>query len=133
MKQIETLEEFYSSKFNWVPENLRHEIGHFNVFPLEPFVGERAQPVPYKRRDFYKIMLVEGKSKVHYADKVVSVEQQALSFSNPQIPYKWEHLDSVRSGVFCIFNVDFFKQFGNLNQYSVFQPNGEHIFEVSSG
>ncbi len=131
MEKIETIEEFYKRKFDWMPDNLKNEIGHFNVFNLEPFVGDKAQPVPYKRRDFYKIMLVIGNSKVHYADKVVEVKKQALSFSNPQIPYKWEHLDNVRTGSFCIFNQHFFHQFGDLNQYSVFQPNGTHIFELS--
>jgi AraC-like DNA-binding protein len=130
MEKIESLEEFYKRKFDWMPENIRNEIGHFNVFRLEPFVGEKAQPVPYKRRDFYKIMLVKGYSKVYYADKVTIVRKQALSFSNPQRPYKWEHLDSVRSGAFCIFNQHFFHQYGNLNQYSVFQPGGTHIFEL---
>jgi AraC-like DNA-binding protein len=76
-------------------------------------------------------MLVIGNSKVHYADKVVEVNKQALSFSNPHIPYKWEHLDNIRNGSFCIFNQHFFHQYGNLNQYSVFQPNGTHIFELS--
>lgn len=131
MDKIEKLEDFYKNKFNWMPDNLRNEIGHFNVFRLEPFVGERAKPVPYKRRDFYKIMLVVGKSKVHFADKVVEVQKQALSFSNPQIPYKWEHMENVRSGVFCIFNQHFFHQYGNLGQYEVFQPNGTHVFELS--
>ncbi len=131
MDKIETIEEFYKRKFDWMPDNLKNEIGHFNVFNLEPFVGDKAQPVPYKRRDYYKIMLVIGNSKVHYADKVVEVKKQALSFSNPQIPYKWEHLDNIRSGSFCIFNQHFFHQYGNLNQYSVFQPNGTHIFELS--
>lgn len=131
MERIETIEDFYKRKFNWMPDNLKNEIGHFNVFNLEPFVGDKAQPVPYKRRDFYKIMLVVGNSKVHYADKVVEVNKQALSFSNPQIPYKWEHLDNIRTGSFCIFNQHFFHQFGDLNQYSVFQPNGTHIFELS--
>ncbi|MCX6255065.1 MAG: helix-turn-helix transcriptional regulator [Bacteroidia bacterium] len=131
MDKIETIEEFYKRKFDWMPENLKNEIGHFNVFNLEPFVGDKAQPVPYKRRDFYKIMLVIGNSKVHYADKVVEVKKQALSFSNPQIPYKWEHLDKIRSGSFCIFNQHFFHQYGNLTQYSVFHPNGTHIFELS--
>jgi hypothetical protein len=131
MDKIETIEEFYKRKFDWMPDNLKNEIGHFNVFRLEPFVGDKAQPVPYKRRDFYKIMLVKGKSQVHYADKVVEVKKQALSFSNPQIPYKWEHLDTIRSGSFCIFNQHFFYQYGDLNQYSVFQPNGTHIFELS--
>ena len=131
MEKIETIEEFYKRKFDWMPDNLKNEIGHFNVFNLEPFVGDKAQPVPYKRRDFYKIMLVIGNSKVHYADKVIEVKKQALSFSNPHIPYKWEHLDNIRSGSFCIFNQHFFHQYGNLNQYSVFQPNGTHIFELS--
>jgi len=131
MDTIETIEEFYRRKFDWMPDNLKNEIGHFNIFSLEPFVGDKAQPVPYKRRDYYKIMLVISNSKVHYADKVVEVKKQALSFSNPQIPYKWEHLDKIRSGSFCVFNQHFFHQYGNLNQYSVFQPNGTHIFELS--
>ena len=131
MDKIETLEEMYKRKYDFIPDNLRNEIGHFNIFRLEPLVDDKAQPLPYKRRDFYKIMLVVGNSKVHYADKVFEVQKQALSFSNPLIPYKWEHLDRIRSGFYCIFNKHFFHQYGDLNQYSVFQPNGIHIFEVS--
>jgi AraC-like DNA-binding protein len=131
MGKVESIEEFYKRKFDWMPDTIRHEIGHFNIFKLEPFAGDKAQPVPYKRRDYYKIMLVIGNSRVHYADKEVEVQKQALSFSNPQIPYKWEHLDNVREGFFCIFNQHFFHQYGNLNQYAVFQPNGTHIFELT--
>jgi len=131
MKKVETIEEFYRRKFDWMPDNIRKEIGHFNVFKLEPLVEGKPTSIPYKRRDFYKIMLVIGNSKVHYADKVVEVQKQALCFSNPQIPYKWEHLDRIRSGVYCIFNRHFFHQFGNLNQYSLFQPGGTHIFELT--
>ena len=131
MDKIETIEEFYKKKFDWMPDNIRNEIGHFNIFKLEPFIGDKAQPVPYKRRDYFKIMLVIGNSKVHFADKVVEVQKQAISFSNPLVPYKWEHLDNVRDGAFCVFNEHFFNQYGNLNQYSVFQPNGTHIFELT--
>ncbi|GAB3951162.1 response regulator transcription factor [Spirosoma harenae] len=131
MDKIETLEELYKRKFDWMPDSIRNEIGHFNVFRLKPFLGDKAQPVPYKRRDYYKIMLVVGGSNVHYADKVIEVKKQALSFSNPHIPYKWEHTDQIRQGFFCIFNQHFFNHFGNLNQYEVFQPNGTHIFELT--
>ena len=86
MDKSESLADFYKNKLNWMPEQIRNEIGHFNVFRLEPFTGENAKPVPYKRRDYYKIMLVVGNSKVHFADRVVEVQKQALSFSNPQIP-----------------------------------------------
>lgn len=131
MDKIESIEEFYKRKFDWMPDNIRNEIGHFNVFKLDPFLGDKAQPVLYKRRDYYKIMLVVGKSQVHFADSVVEVQKQALSFSNPFIPYKWEHLDQVRKGFFCVFNHHFFHQYGNLNQYAVFQPKGAHLFELT--
>lgn len=131
MNNIESLEELYKRKFDWMPDTLRNEIGHFNLFRLEPFVGDKAKPVPYKRLDYYKIMLVIGNSRVHYADKVVEVKKQALTFSNSHIPYTWEHLDTVREGFFCIFNHQFFNQYGSLSQYEVFQPDGTHVFELT--
>ena len=130
MKKAESLESFYKRKFDWIPNDLKSGIGHFNVFQVEPYIGEKAQPIPYKRRDFFKITLVKGNNRVHYADQVIEVKKQALSFSNPLIPYKWEHLDNNRSGCFCIFDHHFFHQFGNLSQYAVFQPNGTHLFEL---
>ena len=131
MDKIETIEEFYKRKVSWIPDNLRNEIGHFNVFKVEPVEKGRERPVPYKRRDFFKITLVVGNNKILYADKVIEVQKQALVLSNPHIPYKWENLEKIESGFFCIFNQQFFHQYGNLNQYSVFQPNGEHVFELA--
>ena len=131
MDKMETIEDFYKRKFDWIPNNIRNEIGHFNIFRLEPFVEGKPTSIPYKRRDFYKIMLVKGNSKIHYADKVVEIQNQGISFSNPQIPYKWEHLYRIREGIYCIFTNHFFHQFGQFLQYEVFQPQGEHIFELS--
>lgn len=131
MEKVENIEEFYQRKFDWIPEGIHNEVGHFNVFKLEPFVGDKAKPVPYKRRDYYKIMLMVGNSKIHYADKVIDIQKQALVFSNPQIPYKCEYNENIGDGFFCVFNQFFFHQFGNLNQYEVFQPNGTHVFDLS--
>jgi AraC-like DNA-binding protein len=131
MRNIETIEEFYQRKFGGIPENIRHEIGHFNVFKLDPFVGSGAKPVPYRRRDYFKIMLVIGNYKMHYADEVVEIKKQALVFSYPQIPYSCEYVDRILSGVFCLFTPAFFHQYGNLNQYEVFQPGGTHVFELT--
>jgi AraC-like DNA-binding protein len=131
MSKIESVEEFYRRKVSWIPDNLRYEIGHFNVFRVEPVAQGNLRTVPYKRRDFFKITLVVGNNKVLYADKVVQVQKQALMFSNPQIPYSWEDLNKIESGYFCIFNQHFFHQYGDLNQYSIYQPDGEHLFELS--
>lgn len=131
MQNLETLRDFYKRKFDWIPDHVLNDIGHFNVFKLDPFVGKNASPVPYKRRDFFKIMLVFGNGTVHYADKIIGVQKQALSFSNPMIPYKWEHTDQIQGGYFCVFNRHFFHQYGNIDQYSLFQPGGTHIFELT--
>ena len=131
MDKAETLQEFYKRKFAEVPGTFTSEIGHFNLFRLEPFVEGRPTNIPYRRRDFYKIMLVKGESEVHFADKIIAIKNQALSFSNPQIPYKWEHLDKIRDGVYCIFDQELFHQYGQLTRYEVFQPNGKHVFELT--
>jgi AraC-like DNA-binding protein len=131
MEKRESIEGFYKRKLGWVPDTYQKQIGHFNIFPLEPFVGKNAKPVPYVKRDYFKIMLCIGHCQFVYADQVLEVEQQALVFSNPHIPYKVRHLGEVSGGFFCIFNADFFQQYGNLNQYSLFHPQGNHVFELS--
>lgn len=132
MNKIESIEEFYQRKFDWIPDNIRNEIGHFNVFEHEPVEPGKTKPLPYKRRDFYKIMLVVGAIKMNYADRVISVKKQAIFFSNPQIPYSCENLERIETGFYCIFNQHFFHKFGDLNQYSVFQPGGNHVFELTN-
>ncbi|EMS32224.1 Transcriptional regulator, AraC family [Mariniradius saccharolyticus AK6] len=129
MDKPETLEEFYQRKFSWLPENIRKDIGHFNMFRLEQFYNGKATSIPYRRRDFFKIMLVKGRSEVFFADQVIEVKRQALAFSNPLIPYKWEHHEELQ-GQYCIFNQHFMSQFGNIMQYEVFQPTGNHVFEL---
>lgn len=131
MEKIETIADFYNRKLDWMPDNIRNEIGHFNVFRHEPVEPGKTKPLPYKRRDFYKIMLVVGDIKMNYADQVICVKKQALFFSNPLIPYNCENLERISNGVFCIFNQQFFHQFGNLNQYEVFQSQGTHVFELT--
>lgn len=130
MQQPEKLDAFYRRKMRQVPDGFYNSAGHFNIFRLDPYVGHNAKPVPYIKRDFYKIMLVFGQGRVHYADRITEVKKQALSFSNPHIPYKWENTDQVTGGIFCIFNTAFFHQFGNLDQYPLFHPQGQHIFEL---
>jgi len=131
MVKIESIEEFYQRKFDWIPDNIRNEIGHFNVFRHEPIEAGKTKPLPYGRRDFYKIMLVVGDIHMNYADRVISVKKQALFFSNPLIPYNCENLERIETGYYCIFNPHFFHKFGDLNQYSVFQPGGNHVFELT--
>lgn len=131
MERTETIEDFYKTKLNWVPDNIRKEIGHFNVFKLEDFIGCHSKPIPYSRKDYFKISLIIGRNNVHYADKVIEIKKQALLFANPQILYNWEEIDQQQTGFFCVFTPAFFHHFGNLKNYTVFQPNGTPVFELT--
>lgn len=132
MDKAQSIEEFYQSKLNWIPENLTKEIGHFNVFELDDFVGCHAKPIPYSRKDFYKISLIEGRNNVYYADKTVVIDQFALLFANPQVPYNWESLDDAQSGFFCIFTEEFFQQFGNFKAYPMFKPGADAVYTLNA-
>lgn len=131
MGKTESIKDFYKTKLNRMPDGMHNEIGHFNIFRLDPFVGKNARPVPYSRRDYFKISLIRGNNKVHYADKVFEIKKQALFFSNPQVPYNWEEIDKIQSGAFCVFTAAFFHQYGNLKQYAVFQPDKVPVFELT--
>ncbi|WP_422860269.1 helix-turn-helix domain-containing protein [Flagellimonas sp. S174] len=126
-----SIEEFYESSHSYVPESVRTGIGHFNVFKLDEFAGPKPKPMPFNRRDYFKISLVKGKSRVHYADKVIQVEKQVMVFSNPQIPYNWERIDDQLTGYFCVFTETFFHKFGDLSQYPIFQPTGNPVFQLT--
>lgn len=129
MNKAETVLDFYSRNQQWLPNGLHRDIGHFNVFRFEQFRGDHVKP--YARRDYFKITLVINGSKIEYADKIIEVTRPALIFTNPFIPYRWEYTDREYHGMFCIFDQAFFHQHGNLNTYSPFQPNGNHVYELS--
>lgn len=124
MKKTETIEEFYKQKFNWMPENLRQEIGHFNVFRIEDCVGPNSQPVAYSRRDYYKVTLIRGRHVYHYAEKSVEVSGTSLIFFNPQVPYTFEQLSGDPTGYFIIFKEGFFTRHlpGSIGDLPMFQP-----------
>lgn len=131
MEKPQSIEDFYRTKLNWMPDNLKKEIGHFNVFKLDDFAGKDAKPIPYNRKTYFKISLIIGKNRVHYADKTIDIDKRALLFANPQIPYNWEPLDIEQSGFFCIFTEAFFNQFGHVKEYPVFKPGGNPIFVLT--
>ncbi|PWV46933.1 AraC family transcriptional regulator [Chitinophaga sp. S165] len=134
--ETQTLEEFYKSKFNWLPENLQQDLGHFNVFKLEEVIAGAHGPAPfrYSRRDFYKINLVRGRNLYHYADKSIEIEGTALSFFNPQVPYTYEALSEERTGYFCIFKEAFFteRMRRNINELPMFAPGGKPSYVLNA-
>ncbi|HKZ66226.1 MAG TPA: AraC family transcriptional regulator [Chitinophagaceae bacterium] len=130
MAKTETLEDFYRHKFNWLPDNLKKDIGHFNVFNLKDCLGPNTQPVQYARRDFYKISLMRGKHIYHYADKSLEVSGTTLIFFNPNVPYTFEQFSDDPSGYFCIFKEAFFtaRLRGGIRELPMFVPGNKPTY-----
>lgn len=133
MAKPETLEDLYRQKFNWLPDNLEQDVGHFNVFRLEDCIGQGKEPIKYSRRDFYKITLIRGRNVYHYADKSLEVNGPTLMFFNPQVPYNWEPLSDDTGGFFCIFKEAFFteKIRRSLHELSPFIPGGKPAYVLN--
>ena len=127
MSQTETLEAFYRDKMNLSPVNLNSSVGHFNVFRLEDCNAPNKTPLTYNRRDYYKISLIRGHVRYHYADKSVENSGTTLIFCNPMVPYTWEIASGDVTGVFCIFTESFFteKIRGSLKELPMFSATGK--------
>jgi AraC family transcriptional activator of pobA len=119
MSSIVELETFYKSVNSPVP--VKNEIGNFNIFKIEDTLLPKHKQVTYSRRSFYKISLVTGHSKIHYADKTIGIMESVLIFTNPMIPFFFERISEKHSGYVCVFNEEFFNRFANIKDYPVFQ------------
>jgi AraC-like DNA-binding protein len=131
MKTSESIQDFY--KRISLPQDGKTTqnagIGHFNVFTRDScsFI------TPYSRRDFYKISLIIGKGKLHYADKWLQVDRPALLFSNPRVPYSWQAESPDQQGWFCLFTDDFLKAGGGiatLSESPLFKIGANPVFFI---
>ncbi len=130
MAETETLELFYKRKFDFVPDGLQKDLGHFNVFALDECNHPGKAPVAYSRRDFYKIALMRGRHAYHYADKSIEVNGSTLLFFNPQVPYTFEPLTKEATGYFCIFKEAFFSEHirGSLKALPMYIPGAKPAY-----
>src|SRR5580765_1232567 len=141
---ITSLEEFYrqvstgseEEKGFLLPDGISREIGHFNVFNVkELFARIREKPaMPYNRRAYYKISLINGRNKAEYADKVIDIEKNALLFATPKVPYHYVRQDDKQSGYFCIFTGEFLARNKSgvvLDDLPIFKPGGYPIFQLT--
>lgn len=128
--------DFYDQTSELIPEGISKELGHFNVFSVADIVERIKQKpyMPYNRRDYYKISLISGRNRAEYADKVIEIEQNALLFATPKVPYNWVPHDMDQAGYFCIFTDEFLlpaKSGVVLDELPIFRPDGYPVFQIS--
>ncbi|HWB93013.1 MAG TPA: helix-turn-helix transcriptional regulator [Puia sp.] len=128
MEAVETIQQFYArTQADAINTPLNNAgSGHFNVFSRETCNG-----TPYGRRDFYKVTLIIGKGRLHYADQWLEVDRPALLISNPRVPYSWERF-SEQAGWYCLFTEAFLHPDGrqDLPESMLFPANGVPVFFV---
>lgn len=103
----------------------------FNVFQIE---SDGAATRMYSRKDFYKICLTTGKSKIHYADRSFDMDGTILFFGNPHIPYSWETISRSYVGYTCLFSEEFLKRSErseSLQQSPLFKIGGTPVLKIA--
>ncbi|QNK64444.1 AraC family transcriptional regulator [Pedobacter sp. PAMC26386] len=133
MKSTESVQDFYIRVPNANPLGLTIDnagAGHFNVFNR----ANCSTITPYSRRDFYKVSLIIGTGKLHYADKWIYIDKPALLFSNPIIPYSWEAESELQEGWFCLFTETFIQsgeRKESLQESPLFRIGSNPVFFVN--
>lgn len=140
-----TIKEFYQDILGqscpdielFLSENIHKDIGHFNVFDISKiYRTSKSKPeMPYNRRTYYKISLINGQNKVEYADKTIEIEECAILFASPRVPYNYNSQCSTQSGHFCVFTKDFLpmnKIGAEIDHLPVFSPQSDFVFQIST-
>jgi AraC-like DNA-binding protein len=102
----------------------------FNVFQIE---ADGAATRIYSRKDFYKICLTTGNSKIHYSDRSFEQEGTILFFGNPHIPYSWETISTKYVGYTILFSEEFFRasdRTESLQHSPLFKIGGTPILKI---
>lgn len=122
-----SLQDFYREM--GFADDVNGEIGHFNVFNIASVTKRfrETKVMPYNRRAYYKISLINGRNRAEYADKVIDIQKNALLFASPRVPYNYVPLDEDQSGSFCIFTREFLSSH-RIDDLPVFKPGGYPVF-----
>ena len=103
----------------------------FKVFQIEE--DDHTTRI-YSRKDFYKICLTTGESRIHYADRSFTQKGTILFFGNPHVPYSWETISNTYVGYTCLFSEEFLQlseRSDSILQSPLFKLGGTPILTIS--
>jgi len=131
MKSLKTTRDQYEDWLEWPLDNIKNEIGYFDISTLKPYLKGGPAHAFFRKRDFFKIILIKGKSAIQLADRNVKIKKPALCFFSPEVPYECEDLDEPTQGAYCEFRRGFFSEFDYFGKYEVFRPHERRFFYLN--
>ncbi len=87
----------------------------------------------FTRRDYYKVMLLTTKARLHYAHQSWELDGTYLLFFNPHLPYAMEMLADYRHGYLCLFTEEFITALDrseSLPQSPLFKIGSVPLFQL---
>lgn len=139
-----SIKQFYKDVFggacpmldNFLDDQNNKDIGHFNVFDIAKLnldcTGKAV--MPYNRRTYYKISLINGKNRVEYADKVVDIKDYGILFATPRLPYRYVPQGEKQSGHFCVFTGDFLSKAKTgiiIDELPIFKTSSDFVYHIT--
>ncbi|WP_118976810.1 helix-turn-helix domain-containing protein [Taibaiella koreensis] len=112
-----------------MPATANDDVSRFNVLHIRHNSEAQFNCKPYNRKGLFKISLLKGHTRLFYADKTIEFSC-GLLFSNPNIPYSWEHIEAEQSAYFCAFTESFFDHFVPIREYPLYQPGQTPFFPL---
>ncbi|MFD1875484.1 helix-turn-helix domain-containing protein [Hymenobacter bucti] len=89
----------------------------------------------FTRRDYYKVILLTTKARLHYGHQSWELDGTYLLFFNPHIPYSLELLADYRYGYISLFTEEFIALLDrseSLPQSPLFKIGGTPIFKLQA-
>jgi AraC-like DNA-binding protein len=86
------------------------------------------------RRDYYKVMLMTTRARLHYGHHSAELDGTYLLFFNPHIPYAMEMLGDFRHGYICLFTEEFITALDrseSLQQSPLFKIGSTPLFRLN--
>jgi AraC family transcriptional activator of pobA len=100
---------------------------------LQPTEQPRLAAQVFSRRDYYKVLLLESKCRLHYAHQSLELDGSYLFFTNPHIPYSLELRTDQLKAYACLFTEEFVKaadRSESLQQSPLFRLGSTPLFKL---
>ena len=133
MKLPDNIEDFYRDKNLSIPSSIDWQSGYFDIIKITSSLQRESliSQFSFYRKNLYKIKLIKGQCKCHYASRSIDVKGFALIFVAPTNPFILEEVNGMVDEYFIVFNGSFFNNYGTIDSYPIFQNPEHSIFNLT--